>query len=210
MNYLVYDTETSGLNFNRDEVLQFSGILLDDSLAIKQVFNFYCDTQVSIDPGAAAVNGLNHSILRELSGGKTFEDNFLNLPIWELKDLCWVGYNSVHFDSKMINSTLVANNLPPVVFGPEEPRIKLTNNKGIYQLDMMKFIQAINKGHRMKLISAVDTIKDKYPIDVLNNAYKKYFSQYDINPKGDLFHNALYDTFMTYALLCYYAPYMRY
>ena len=42
---VVYDTETTGLT-KSDEVIQFSAIVMNDTLYTESLVNFYCNTQV--------------------------------------------------------------------------------------------------------------------------------------------------------------------
>lgn len=204
MDFIVYDTETTGL-YKTDEVIQFAGILTDSNFAIKNVYNFYCDTVVPVHPEALALHHLDHKKLSVFSHGTTFEDNFLKLPFLQSRDLTWVGYNNWGADERFINQTLMNNGLPPVNFGKRVSGIK--DVRGHYTLDLMHSVSNYcNGGIKMKLINALATI-DKYTTEQLDAVYNKYFLGFDsVNPEGVMQHNALYDAFLTWVLLSYYGP----
>lgn len=80
MKYFLYDVETTGFT-RRDEVIQFSGYLLDDNLRNEHIINFYAYTQIESNPDALKVHHLDKKLLWELSEekhlkNKSFSTNF--------------------------------------------------------------------------------------------------------------------------------------
>lgn len=194
MNTFVFDTESTGLTSN-DEVIQFSGLLLDDNLNLIRVVNFYCDTQVKIHPEASKVNGLTSDLVHKLSGGKFFEDYYCNEPIFKLKDMCWVGYN-IDFDTRMVNNTLRNNGLPVHNFGKRTT--SLDKKEGIYCYDVMQVFAAKRHSHKVKLSVAAQELK--FTQDSLDKMYQKLLHL--AGEYVDLtFHNAIYDAMITWLLL---------
>lgn len=192
MKYLVFDNETTGLGQSA-EVIQFSGLLLDEKLKLQRLINFYCYTQEEMEPKAFETHKLSHRYLMEQSGGKTFEDYFLELVPKE-KDLTWIAYN-VSYDMRVINNTLTRNGLPAYNFG--KTTALLNKTKGIYNFDLMKIIASIY-GHAVKLSVAAQTLP--YSEDRINSMYKKLLQLAGMSNETT-FHNSLYDVLITWFLL---------
>lgn len=207
MNYFVFDTETSGFGKNaisangmaihlHDEVIQFAGLLLDEDFRLKKVINFHCYTAVPIQPKAQAVNHLSHEILMKYSGGKTFEDYFLNLSDLHMDDLTWIGYN-VSFDTRMVNSTLKHNGLPEYDFGTGVESLR-SAKVGRHYFDLLKVLAMKNGGIRMKLTQAANHLP--YSGKQIEGMYKKILCL--TKSKSTLtFHDALYDALVTWLLV---------
>jgi len=118
VRYVIFDVETTGL-MKTDEVIQFGALVAGSDFRPEYPVNFYCYTQEPISPGAAKANGMNKKKLMELSGGKSFEDSWLELPFVKDggNDTIWVSYSSGGFDTRLINQTLSQNGLPRMKFG---------------------------------------------------------------------------------------------
>lgn len=95
---VVYDTETTGLT-KSDEVIQFSAIVMNDTLYTESLVNFYCNTQVPISTGAFSTHGIDKARLFQLSEKKVFEDNWLEF-IESLRgnNIIWVSWSQGGFD----------------------------------------------------------------------------------------------------------------
>ena len=116
MKYFLYDVETTGFT-RRDEVIQFSGYLLDDNLRNEHIINFYAYTQIESNPDALKVHHLDKKLLWELSQGKTFEEQIFQYEfLFDAKDITFVGYN-IPFDNRLVNQTLKNNGYEPFNFG---------------------------------------------------------------------------------------------
>lgn len=207
MSYFVFDTETTGIGAGtvldkkgsvsvNDEVIQFAGLLLDESLRLKKVISFHCYTAVPIYPKAQAVNHLDHQKLMKYSGGRTFEDFFLNQSDLHSDDITWVGYN-VKFDMRIINNTLKQNGLDVYDFGTCIKTLR-SRVKGRCYFDLLESLAMRNGGIRMKLVQAAKSLP--YTEQQLNAMYGKLLQL--TNNKSDLtFHDALYDSLVTWLLL---------
>ena len=71
---VILDTETTGLYPGYNQIAQLSYVILDESNDIVASKNYYFQVD-RMDKDAESVHGLSVPLLRELSLGKTFEDN---------------------------------------------------------------------------------------------------------------------------------------
>jgi DNA polymerase III epsilon subunit-like protein len=214
MYYLLFDTETTGMG-SKDEVIQFTGLLLRDldpeeleehrrlnkkSAPIKmlKLYNFYCDTTRKIDSGAYKVHGIDKALLKELSEGHTFEDNFLSMiNFLKGKDVCWIAYN-VAFDKRLINQTLSNNNLPKFNFGKN--LALLSDVKGTSNFCLMRGVTGLSKKGERNLGTVANDIYDDNTIRKLFEVFsKKAGIEQDID-----YHNAIFDVFVSYLIFSYY------
>ena len=195
MAYAIFDIESTGLS-NKDEVIQFGCVLTDNTFKIKNIINFYCYTQQPIHPQALAVHHLDKATLLELSGGKTFEDNFyemlrnLNEP-----DLTWVHWSTSDYDIRAVNNTLTNNGLPAYNFGKKLPRP--VTMPGVNHYNLLTPLCGMLYGHPKKLGAAVQDLP--FSSEDIESIY-----QQQIRPSGTadvLAHNALYDAYCTWMLL---------
>lgn len=201
MKYFIFDTETTGFG-SFDEVIQLSGFLTDEELNPQKYVNFYCFTQVPVSDGASKVNGLNTTVLRELSGGLTFEDQWLKLDFINDPDIVWVSYSKGNFDTRMINNTLVHNGLPAHDFGKP---MKVLNqyDAGVYTYDAFA---AIKRRAFSGVNNKLNTVAKSLP-------YSK--GQLDIvfdkltDGKCARYHDALYDAFILMMILRHYKGVLR-
>lgn len=194
MQYIVFDTETTGLSAS-DEVVQFAGLLLDEKLDLVNIINFYCQTQVALSPGASEITHLDGKLLHTLSGGKFFEDYYCSVPVFRFPDLVWIGYN-VSFDCRMINNTLTNNGLPLHNFGNKI--VNLDRTEGIYNFDVMQLVAAGNNGIKKKLADAANGLPHSQ--DELEQMFQKLL-RLTGSPAEICFHNALYDAMVTWLVL---------
>ncbi len=192
MNYLVFDTETTGFRPTA-EVIQFSGLLLNEKLKLQRLINFYCYTQETVEKKALEIHKLSSKFLMEQSGGKAFEDYFFALAPEE-KDLTWVAYNT-SYDMRVINNTLTRNGLPSYDFG--KTTALLNKKHGIYNFDLMKVMASLY-GHNIKLSVAAQTLP--YSEEKIHSMYKKLMELAGMKSEVT-FHNSLYDVLITWLLL---------
>ena len=211
MKYFLYDVETTG--FSRfDEVIQFSGYLLDDNLRKERIINFYAYTQVDSNPDALKVHHLDKKLLWELSEGKTFEEQIFQYDfLFNEKDITFVGYN-IQFDNRLVNQTLKNNGYEPFNFGSKVTA--LTKTEGRHYFDLMQPMSSMfNHGIKMKLSDTITQIKFK-SIKELNEIYDIIFKNVgmpagfstDLAKQNEIskFHNSLYDSFIYWCLLLEY------
>lgn len=201
MKYLIFDTETTGLH-SQDEVIQFSGLILDNNLKLKRGYNWYCDTPHEINKDAAAVHGITKKMLHDLSGGKVFEDRWFTMlnGIDMTEGITFVGWN-VDFDKRLINQTLNNNGLDEFDFGRKVTTLR--NSPDVYFFDLMKAVANLMVGRdRLKLEQASKMISmDEV---TLKKRYSRLASKFTNVAEKD-FYNALYDTYVTYEIFSEFA-----
>lgn len=208
MKYFLYDVETTGFT-RRDEVIQFSGYLLDDNLKNEHIINFYAYTQIESHPDALKVHHLDKKLLWELSRGKTFEEQiFQHEFLFNEKDITFVGYN-IPFDNRLVNQTLKNNGYEPFNFGSKVTA--LAKPEGRHYFDLMPPMSSMfNHGIKMKLSDTIKQIKFKslkeinevYDVIFKNVGMPSGFSE-DLAKQNEIskFHNSLYDSFIYWCLL---------
>ena len=193
MKYFFWDTETTGLGFS-DEVLQLGGVIVNEEFKIEEVVNFFCDTTHPISPKAAAVNHLDFETVHKLSGGKTFEDNWIKLAEKLGDEVCWIGWNE-SFDRRMVNQTLKKVGLPLYNFGVSVQNLRMV--EGVCHYDLMRGVSRIKgSGRSMKLMNAATSYL-KLPFSSIDAMYVKNIAKFD----GEVgAHHADYDAFLCYLL----------
>lgn len=71
--FIIFDTETTGLKVEENQIAQLSYIIIDSELRILKSENFYFNVE-KVEKGASEINGLTVEKLKELSDGKIFKD----------------------------------------------------------------------------------------------------------------------------------------
>ncbi len=116
MSFLFYDYETSGLNADFDQVLQFAAVRTDDNLnLIGDPHNILCKPRNDIIPSPIAT--MTHKIpiaLAENEGYVEFEFSKIVSEIMSGDgDQCVVGYNSLSFDDEFTRRLFYRNLTDP-------------------------------------------------------------------------------------------------
>jgi exodeoxyribonuclease I len=133
--YIVYDTETSGLNTAFDQTFQFAAILADDDLREIDSFALRCHRlpHVVPSPGAMLVTGVRPPDLENapLSHYEMIVEVNRRLSEWSRRGATFLGYNSIRFDETLLRQALYQNLLP----------VYLTITKGNTRADVMRMVQ---------------------------------------------------------------------
>lgn len=136
MKYVVYDTETSGVDTAHDQILQFAACVFDNDFNEVEAVNLRCRRAAHIlpHPKALAVTGIEPA---------TLDDTSLPLPydfacgihrrLEEWSPACFLGYNILSFDEEMLRSMFWQNLLPPY----------LTSMNGCHRIDLYPIVQAV-------------------------------------------------------------------
>ena len=136
MRYIVYDTETSGLNTTFDQIFQFAAVLADDDLDEIDSFVMRCRRLPHIvpSPDALLVTGLRPVELEQadLSFHQMMVKAHRRLVEWSKQGAVFLGYNSMRFDETLLRQALYQNLLP----------VYLTNTNGNIRGDVMRMVQA--------------------------------------------------------------------
>lgn len=215
MNYIVFDEETTGVG-EKDEVVQFGCLILDENFQITRPISCYFQSHVPVNAEAAAKTHLSSEIAHELSGGMFFEDFYWESDIFKMTDVTWIGFNP-DFDIRLCNQTLNQNGLSSYDFGDEVAR--LNKKSGVHHFDVMKacmagmglnyypnlaqcgsklsYSQSTLDGMYEKLIKIIDKL------DYANKTETLSEKLIGISDNGKLasYHDALYDAMITWLLL---------
>lgn len=101
MKHIVFlDTETTGLDYNDNQILQLSYIICKPNGEIIKAKNFYLDVDVEIEAGASDTHGITKERIIKLSQGKKFKDIAAEV-FWDLSDNKIICHNA-NFDISFI------------------------------------------------------------------------------------------------------------
>ena len=135
MDFVFYDTETTGSNTSFDQILQFGAICTDAELNELDRFEICCRLLpwVVPSPGALKVTGISPALLED----PTLPSHFEMMGKIERKLKSWspaifVGYNSIAFDENLLRQSFFQTLHPPY----------LTNTNGNCRGDVMRLAHA--------------------------------------------------------------------
>jgi len=136
MDYIFYDTETTGLKSAFDQIIQFAAIRTDENLMELERFNIRCRVMPHIipSPEAMLVTGVTPQSLVD----PNLPSHFEALCKIRAKLLSWspatiVGYNSLSFDEEFLRQGFFQSLLPTY----------LTNTNGNQRSDIMRILHAV-------------------------------------------------------------------
>jgi len=137
MNYIFYDTETTGLSSYFDQILQFAAILTDANFNEIDRYEIRCRLQPHIlaNPGAMHVTKISAAELTNPNLPTHYEmmkDIRKTLLSWQPAII--LGQNTLKFDEPMLRSGFYQSLLPPY----------LTNTNGNLRMDSLPILQAIS------------------------------------------------------------------
>ena len=109
MDYIFYDTETTGTSTNFDQILQFGAIRTDEDFNELDRFEIRCHLLpwVVPNPGALLTTGVSPALLVD----RNLSSHFDMVAEIEKKLLAWspavfIGYNSISFDENLLRQAL--------------------------------------------------------------------------------------------------------
>ncbi|MDA9770345.1 exodeoxyribonuclease I, partial [Emcibacteraceae bacterium] len=135
MNFLVYDTETTGTATEFDQILQFAAIVTDEELNEIETIDIRCQIQphVVANPTALLVTNVHPAQITDQSLPSHYEF------VLEIKSFIeqWspaviTGYNSLAFDEPLVRQAFYQNLLPTY----------LTNTNGNTRADVLRMAHA--------------------------------------------------------------------
>jgi exodeoxyribonuclease-1 len=184
MRYLFYDTETTGLSWAFDQILQFAAIVTDDKFEVLEELNLRCRLQRHVlpSPGAMAVTGIGPNTIQaaplsfyELAGAvRQFIERWTPTVV--------TGFNSVAFDEPMLRGMFYQTLHP----------LYLTNTNGNCRMDVLRLAHAVAE-HRPDAITV--------PLSEQGRPCFKLGALIEANGlRLDNAHDALADTRATVAL----------
>ncbi len=107
MRKIILDTETTGLNFQKDRIIEIGCLELVNDVPTGNVFHrYYSPGLIKISDAAEKIHGLNNKILEKYPKFDDCLDDFIAY----IKDSILIVHNA-SFDISMINSAFSRNNL---------------------------------------------------------------------------------------------------
>lgn len=198
MEYVIFDTETTGLTFGEDDVIQLAYVVLNDDLKIVDARSQYNNTDVAISAGAQNVHGISKQFLEDKVGATFLKDVIDSDKYFngEKKDIVYIAYNAP-FDINIINKKLHARGYNGVDFGVADPTLNHTEGKSHFC--MMNGLRRLRRWPTAKkLTQARNIILKNIDDTTINTLYNALTKQFDIDVReGSSYHDALYDSLIT-------------
>lgn len=135
MNYIFYDTETTGTDTTFDQILQFAAIWTDDDLNELDRFEIRCRLlpHVIPAPGALLATRVTPTMLTDPSLPSHYEMMLqITQKLREWSPAIFIGYNTLSFDEPLLRQAFYQT-LQPVY---------LTNTHGNQRADVLRLAQA--------------------------------------------------------------------
>ncbi len=110
MTYLVFDTETTGIDVFEDRVVQLFAMVMAENGEVLNAWEWVINPGVEVPEGAAEIHGFTTEYL-QANGGDATE---ALTAAWELffnhEDKVWVAYN-LNFDLSILNAEFARYNI---------------------------------------------------------------------------------------------------
>ncbi len=135
MNFVFYDTETTGTETAFDQILQFAAIRTDDDLNELDRFNIRCRLLPHIvpSPGALRVTHVTPAMLTDPALPSHYEMiQQIRDKLLEWSPATFIGFNSIEFDENLLRQALFQTLHPAY----------LTNTNGNARSDAMRVAHA--------------------------------------------------------------------
>ncbi|MDE6082815.1 MAG: ribonuclease H-like domain-containing protein, partial [Malacoplasma sp.] len=99
--YVVFDIETTGLNPNKDKIIQFGAIKFVNNKPIDEI-EFFIDPECEIPKEITAINHIEN---KDVKGQIKIKEGLLKI-IQFFQDFYLVAHNGINFDINFINNKL--------------------------------------------------------------------------------------------------------
>ena len=109
MYEVILDTETTGLSFNSDRIIEIACVELKNQMPTKNVFHVFINPEMDISEGAYQTHGITREFLRDKPTFKDVAKDFLAF----IKESQLVIHNA-DFDLAFLNKELQNINLPAI------------------------------------------------------------------------------------------------
>ncbi len=109
-NLVVYDTETTGLDIEKDQPVQISAIRLGKEGEIVDTLDIFIEPTVPIEQGAMDTHGFTLDYIRA-HGGVSLAEGLIKFSDF-VKDSVLIGHNNFGYDAPLINRLLKECDLP--------------------------------------------------------------------------------------------------
>lgn len=156
MREIVFDTETTGLEFKNDRVIEIGGIELENHFPTGRSFHVYINPgDRKVHPDALAVHGITDEFLADKP---PFAEIVEDLKAF-FEGARWVAHNAT-FDMNFINAEYARLSLPPVPIDLVTDTLALARRKhpmGPNSLDALCRRYGIDNSHRSKHGALLDS-----------------------------------------------------
>lgn len=135
MAFVFYDTETSGVSTDFDQILQFAAILTDEELVERDRLEVRCRLHAHVvpHPGALRVTGMTLERLLDPALPCHYDMvRTIRAKLIEWSPAVFIGYNSMRFDEQLLRQALFRTLHSPY----------LTNTGGNCRADAMALVHA--------------------------------------------------------------------
>ncbi len=106
---IILDTETTGLSFTSDKIIEIACVELDNHIPTKNKFHVFINPEMDISDGAYQTHGITREFLRDKPVFKDIANDFLSF----IKKSKLVIHNA-DFDLAFLNKSLQDINLEPI------------------------------------------------------------------------------------------------
>lgn len=193
MKYFVFDTETTGLDKYRSDILSIGGHLFEIDEIHGYPFNYkpvlmYFKTDDEVPTDASKINGLTRNKLDNLSNGMYFEDYESKLSEIFAEDVVPVAYNR-EFDMTIVRANCERRNI-------QKPKWR----DSVELMDLIKPYINTGMSGRVKLMNALYQVFIKPGVYTQEQIDEKYKMVCGDMIAENRFHDALYDSFVSMLL----------
>lgn len=184
--YLFFDCECTGLS-SEDDITQLALISTDKNLKIVSCKNLYFDTDKIISEEVFNITKVDNEMLKKLSKGQRFKDRVEEILSW-FEGKVIIGHN-IEFDIKMVKSNALRCG--------KDLKFKskiCTMKRYVNLLHLPGGFDGQYKNPNLRELSRFASHERKETVEDIQNHFLKVF-----NMDGtSMYHDALYDTFVTY------------
>lgn len=105
--YIIFDIETTGLNNEFDELIEFGAVKYKDGTIVDQI-DFFCKPNKLLTP---KIINLTHITNEMVANGCSQKEAIIKIREW-IKDDILIAHNGISFDFAFLNKICEKNNLP--------------------------------------------------------------------------------------------------
>lgn len=186
---IIFDTETTGLSVEENQIAQLSYVKIDEKYEIEFAKNFYFSVEY-MSHGAEEVNGLSKKLLEELSEGKRFEDFADEIYKDFSEDNLLISHN-IKFDKEFLIGEFEISNKDISVFKSKEYFCTMEYYTDILEIHHDYYI---TKYPRLSEVIRYLNIDKNEILAEVNKAFKIENTRY---------HDARFDVIATYLIYKY-------
>ncbi|AGA65364.1 DNA polymerase III epsilon subunit [Liberibacter crescens BT-1] len=158
MREIVFDTETTGLDYKNDRIIEIGAVELVNHFKTGRTFHvFICPGDRQVHPDALELHGISNDFLKEMPSFSSIFEDFWNF--FNNENAKWIAHNAT-FDIKFINAELERLGKPIVSFERVIDTLSLARRKhpmAQNSLDALCRRYGINNSNRLKHGALLDS-----------------------------------------------------